>query len=91
MFYSAEISRTEAQEVASQVALRELLQRRWEDATGRGRVRVGWAGRNQVIQKFATKAMRFEYQKNFCDLKKTKYLKLRNLALFYVCCCCCCY
>ena len=36
MFYSAEISRTKAQEAASQVALRELVQRRWEDAAGGG-------------------------------------------------------
>ena len=27
------------------------------------------------------KGKKFEHQKNFCELKKTRYLKLRNLAL----------
>ena len=41
-------------------------------------------GRCQIIQKFAIKGRQSEHQKYFCELKKTRYLRLRNLALFYV-------
>ena len=41
-------------------------------------------GRSQVIWRFATKGRKSEHQRYFCELKKTRYLKLRNLALFYI-------
>ena len=57
-------------EAASQVTLRGLLQ--------------GGRGGTRVIQKFATEGRWSEHPKYFCKLKKTRYLKLRNLVFFYI-------
>ena len=59
----------QAQETASQVTLRELLQR--------------GEGRSQVIQKFFDKGQVGLTSKDSCYLKKTRYPKLRNLVPYY--------
>ena len=40
-------------------------------------------GRIQVIQRFCNKGQVVWTSKDYCSLKKTRYPKLRNLALFY--------
>ena len=39
---------------------------------------------DQVIQNFVTKGKCSKHEKYFCELKKTRSLKLKNLARFYV-------
>ena len=65
-----------------------LFSRKFSDLSLRGSIssspeRWGDGGGIRLYRRLQQKVRWSEHQKDFCELKKTRYLKLRNLVLFY--------